>query len=111
MPAAVVGAAGVADLAGADEIVKRAEGFIERREGVEVVGLIEVDVIGAEAAQAALAGFDEVAARESGFVGAGFEADEAFGGDDDILAQLAQRLTEDFLRLAEGIDIGSVEQV
>lgn len=111
LPAGVVGAADVTHLAGADEVVEGAQGFVEGRQRVEVVGLIEVDVIRTEAAQAILAGFDDVAAGESGFVGARLEAVEDLGGQDDLLAAGAQRLAENLLGLADRIDIGGVEKI
>ena len=111
VPAGVVGATDIANLAGPYKIVERPQGFLERRERIEAVGLIEVDVIRAETAQAGLAGFDEVAARESGFVGAGFETNECFSGEDNLLPASAQRLAEDFFGLAERINVGRVEEI
>ena len=107
----MVGAADIANFAGPYEIVERPQGFLERRERIEAVGLVEVDVIRAETAQAGLAGFDEVAARESGFVSAGFETDESLGREDNVLSAVAQRLAEDFLGLAERINVGGVEEI
>ena len=111
LPARVVGAAGVADLTGADQILEGAQGFVEGREGVEVVGLVEIDVIGSKTAETRFAGFQNVAAREAGPVGAGFEPSEDFRRQDDVFAARAQCLAEHFLRLAERVDVGRVEQV
>src|SRR6185369_1138920 len=98
-------------LAGADQILERAQGFVERRQGVEVVRLIQIDVVGSQAAQARLAGFQDVAPREAGLVGARFESNEDLGREDDLFAARSQGLAEHFLRLAERVDIGRVEQV
>ena len=63
MPAGKVGAADVADLARPHQIVERAQRLFDRRDGVEAVQLIEVDVVGAEPAQAGLARRDQVVPR------------------------------------------------
>src|SRR5204862_6768302 len=49
MPAGKVRATDVADLAGAHAIVERAQRFLDGRERVEAVQLVEIDVVGAEA--------------------------------------------------------------
>ena len=56
LPAGVIGAAGVADLAGVDQIVEGAQGFVLRREGVETVDLVEIDVIRPQAAETRVTG-------------------------------------------------------
>ena len=48
VPAGEIRAADVADLAGAHQVVERAQRLLDRRQGVEAVQLKEVDVIGAE---------------------------------------------------------------
>jgi hypothetical protein len=77
------------------------QGFVEGREGVEVVGLVGIDVIGSKAAETRLAGFQDVAAREAGLVGARFESNQDFRRQDDIFAARAQCLTEHSLRLTK----------
>ena len=62
LPARVVGATGVADLTGADQILEGAQSLVQGCEGVEVVGLVEIDVIGSQTAEARVAGFQDVAA-------------------------------------------------
>src|SRR5687768_17031013 len=64
LPAREVRAARVADLAGALKIVERLERLLHGRHAVPLVHLVEVDVIGPEAAQARLAGADQVVSRE-----------------------------------------------
>ncbi len=54
VPAGEIGAADVTDLAGADEVVEGAQGFLDGGEGVEAVQLEEVDVVRAEAAEGRL---------------------------------------------------------
>src|SRR5690606_40166319 len=52
VPAGEVGAADVADFAGADEAVEGVEGFLDGGEGVLSVHEVDVDVVGAETAEA-----------------------------------------------------------
>jgi len=58
----VVGQADVADLSLPDEIVIRRQGLLQRGFRVGVVGVVEVDVVGVQAAQAGLDLADDVAA-------------------------------------------------
>jgi hypothetical protein len=54
LPAAEVGAADVADLALADQVVERREGLLDGGVGIGDVDLVEVDPVGPEPAQAGL---------------------------------------------------------
>jgi len=58
----VVGQADVADLSLPDEIVIHGQGLLQRGVRVGVVGVVEVDVVGVQAAQAGLDLADDVAA-------------------------------------------------
>lgn len=58
LPAGETRAADVAHLSAADEVIERPEGLLHRGERIEVVQLVQVDVVRAQAAQAALAGPD-----------------------------------------------------
>ena len=71
VPAGEVRAADVADLAGAHQVVERAQHLLDRRQGVEAVQLIEVDVVGAQPPQARLDRPDQVIARRADVVGPG----------------------------------------
>ena len=62
LPGGMVGQADVADLALPDEIVVRRQGLLQRRVRVGIVGVVEVDVVGLQAAQARLDLADDVAA-------------------------------------------------
>jgi hypothetical protein len=62
--------------------------------------LIEVDVIGAQPAQAAFDRADEMEARRADVVGAGSSAESALGGDDHLVAASADRLAENLLSRA-----------
>ena len=54
LPGGVVGQPDVADLALPDQIVVDRKGLLQRRVRVGVVGVVEVDVVGLQAAQARL---------------------------------------------------------
>ena len=62
LPGGMVGQADVADLALPDQVVVDREGLLQRRVRVGVVGVVEVDVVGLQAAQAGLDLTDDVAA-------------------------------------------------
>ena len=62
LPGGMVGQADVADLALPDEVVVGRQGLLQRRVRVGIVGVVEVDVVGLQAAQARLDLADDVAA-------------------------------------------------
>ncbi len=76
--------------------------------------LVEIDVVGLEAAEAILDRMVEVLATEALVVGVVAHRVEEFGGDDDFVAGDAEGLdgaTEDFFADAEGVHVGGVEEV
>ena len=78
------------------------------------VELVEVDVVGLEAAEAGFALLDDVAAAVAAGVGV-FRIHGAvhLGREDDLVATTVplERLARDLLALAEGVDVGGVEEV
>ena len=68
LPGREVAVADVADLARADQVVERPERLLDRRRRVRGVDLVEVDVVGPEAAQAVLDRPDDPAARRAPLV-------------------------------------------
>ena len=94
-----------------DQIVEGAQGFLLRRERIEAVDLIEIDVIGSQTAEARVAGFEDVAAGGSGLIWAGPGSEETLCGEDDVLTARAEGLADYFLRLAAGVGVGGVDQV
>src|SRR6516164_4093641 len=56
LPGRQIGATDVSDLAGAHEVVKRSQGFFDRREWIRAMQLIEVDPIGLETFETRLNG-------------------------------------------------------
>jgi hypothetical protein len=61
-PAAIVGEAEVADLAGTQELADRADGLGQRRARIVLVQVIDVDPVGAKAREARVARGDDPAA-------------------------------------------------
>ena len=105
--------ADVADLAGLHHIVERFEGFFDRGFVVPAMDLVEVDVVGLQAAEALVEFVEDGFAREAAAVG--FVAHHAvdLGGDDDGFAAgvgLEEAAENDFA-VAAGVDIGGIEEV
>ena len=109
VPAGEVGAGDVADFAALDEVVERAEGFFDGGGRVEAVHVVDVDVVGAEAAEAGFDGFQQVDAGGADVVDVGADAEGGFGGDEELVAAAFDGLAEDFFGEAVGIDVGGVE--
>ena len=111
MPGRVVRAADVAHLAGADEIVERAQRLLQIRQRVEPVHLVEVDRVGAEPAEARLAGTHDVVSRLPDVVRARRPCEVQLRRQDHLVAPGAERLAEDLLGHADRVDVRGVDQV
>src|SRR5204862_740779 len=101
----------VADLAGAHKVVEGAKRLLDRREGIEAMQLVEIEVVGAEAPQAGMDCLGEVMARRAKVVGAGTATEAALRRDENRLAPALDGLAEDFLRQAARIAIRGIEHV
>jgi O-acetylserine/cysteine efflux transporter len=97
LPRGVVGGADVPHLARPDEVVQSVQRLVQRGPAVPLVHLVQVDVIGAQAAQAGLAAGDDVVARQPGVVRAAAHADPDLGGHQHPVPAAAQDLAEDLL--------------
>jgi hypothetical protein len=98
----------------AHEVVERAQGLLDRGDRVVGVDLVEVDVVGLQPAQAGLHRIHDVAARGAAVVGPRAHVAIDLGGDDHVLsayAQVLQALAQQLLGLAEGVDVGCVDEV
>ena len=118
VPAGEVAAADVDHFALLDEHFHRLPDFFPGRLAVDVVHLVQVDVIGLQAAQAGFAGAANVQRREAAFVGPVAHIAVDFGGDDDFLAPPAalrepapDDLLGDAFALFPAVDVGGVEEV
>jgi hypothetical protein len=107
------GGADIAGLACLDDIVQRLQRLLDRRRIVEAVDLVEIDVVGAEAAQAVVDLVEDRLARQAGAVGAGPHAVEHLGGEHDLVApgEVPDRAADDLLGGAVGIGVGRVEEI
>ena len=112
LPAGEVRVADVTDLASGHEVVEGAEGFVKGRARVGKVNLVEVEMVGVEAAEAGFDGLHDVAA------GGAFHVDVVVGhgaaelaGDDGFVAMSLEGFPEVFLGEAAGaVDVGGVEE-
>ena len=100
LPAGEVGAADVAHLACADDIVERAHRLLDRRLRVGEVHLQHVDVVDAEAAQARVGRLEDVAARCAGPERAVAHGAGELRGDHDV-AERTHRFFDRRLRVRE----------
>jgi hypothetical protein len=76
------------------------------------VDLVEVDVVGAEAAQAGVDLRHDRRPRQATVLRASPHRDEHLGSDDHVVAldQLAEHLARDLLARAVGVGVGGVER-
>ncbi len=104
----------VDDLALGDEQLHRLPDLVPGRVPVDVVHLVQVDVVGLQAAQAGLAGVADVPGREPRRVRPAVAPVEDLGGEHDLLPPLpalGEPATDDRLGLAAAVDVGRVEEV
>jgi hypothetical protein len=101
----------VTDLARLDEQVQGAQRLLERGLAVPLVHLVQVDVIGAQAAQAGLAAGDDVVKGQAGVVRAVAHGHPDLGGEQQLVPAAPQDLAHDLLGLAAGVDVGGVDEV
>ena len=111
LPGREVGGADVAHLAGAHQVVQRAQHLFHRRHRVHRMQLQQVDVVGAQAGQRRMHAFDQVVARAAHVVGPRPAAQRQLGGDDGLVPPALERLAQDGFGGAIGVHIGGVEQV
>src|SRR5262249_45009429 len=96
VPRGKVRAPDVTDLAPPDEIIERSHDLFDGRERIEAVKLVNVDEIGAEAAEAGVDSFDQVVARGAEVIGPGAHAKRSLGRDDHLVATALDGLAENF---------------
>ena len=118
VPAREVAAAHVDDFALLHQHFHGLPHFFPRRAAIDVVHLVEIDVIGLQAAQAFFAGAADVIGGQEALVGPFAHAPEDLGGDDDFLAPTAalrEPAPDDLLGDAfahfPAVDVGGVEEV
>src|SRR3990172_1550448 len=104
-------------LASPHHVVERAQRLVHRRLGVGVMDLVEVHVVGAEAAQRALDGVEDMLARGAAVPGPGAHGARALGGDHEVVAAAPEPPAQNLFGAAHGvegaaqrIDVGGVEE-
>src|SRR4030095_7712682 len=83
--------------------------FLDRRQRVKTVELIQIDVVGAEPAQASLDGVDQVIPRRAHLVGAGASAEGPLRGNQDLMAASLESLSQDLLCLSARIHVRRIK--
>src|SRR5262245_23772261 len=100
----------VADAPGAHEVVEGPERLLDRSQRIGPVELVEVDPVGAEAAEAVLDRGHDPAPRRAPLL-AVVHRHAKFGGEDDVLPAGAEGVAEDLLRAAAvSVDVRGVEE-
>jgi hypothetical protein len=103
--------ADVADLALLDEVGECAERLVDVGVEVGAVHLVEVDPVGPETPQRVLDRPDDPAPRASAPIRVVAHRHEELRGQDDVVAAAFERLADDLLGFAGGVDVGGVEEV
>ena len=114
LPADEVADPGVADLAGAHGVGEEAERLLDRGQRVPGMGLVEVDGVDAEAAQAGVEGAAKVGAGQAGVVRSVSHRKAALGGDDELVAHAGtgrQPPADDLLGTPACVHVGRVDEV
>ena len=80
---------------------------------IEAMDLVEVDIIGAEPAQALIDLEQDVFAGQTGAIRAGAHSIKDLSGDDHFLAsrEIVERAAENLLALADRVAIGGIEEI
>ena len=89
----------MADFTRAHEIVQRAHGFLHRRQRIEAMQLVEINVVRAQPSQTAFNLFGQMLARRPHVVRRVAEPERAFRRNDHPIATALDRLAKNFLGL------------
>ncbi len=112
VPARIVRTADIPDLAVPHEQIERFERFLERREAVPLVDLVQVDHVRLEPPQARLASLDQMMPRQAAIVRTLAHREAGLCRDQHAaLALAAKRLADDFLGRAVRIDVRRIDQI
>src|SRR5207253_2380110 len=100
-----------ADLAGAYQLRQRGKRLLDVGVGVGPVNLVQVDVVGLQAAQRVLdLGYDP-APRGASPVWVVAHREAHLGGEDNVIAAALEGLADDLFRFAAGVGVGGVDEV
>ena len=110
-PSTEIRHAEIAQLAGADQVADGAHGLAQRGVEVGAVEVQDVEVIGAQPAQAAFHGLDDPLAGCAPVVGALAQRVGELGGQHPVVAVVPDGAAHDFLGAALLVDVGGVDEV
>ena len=102
----VIGDAGIEGFAGTHGLMERAHGFLDGGIGIGAVGIKDVDVFEAHAAEALVEAGEQILARAPVAVGAGPHIVAGFGGDDQLIAVGGEILAEEAAEILFGGTVG-----
>ena len=111
VPAGEVRGRDVAHLALADKGVQRLLHLLDRRQRVEAVQVVNVHIIGAQAAQTGFERPPQTVARRARVVRPVAQAKGRFGRNQRPVAFALERLAQHLFRAALRVNVGSVEEV
>ena len=96
-----------------DDVVEGFDGLLDRGAAIPAMDLVEVDVVGAESAQAGIDLGEDRLARQPGGVVPASHGREHLRGDHHLVAarEVRDRAPDDRLARAEGVGVGGVEEV
>src|SRR5476649_1382552 len=101
----------VTNLARANQVVKRADGFRNRRVMIFTMQIQQVDIAATEALQAAVHRFYDVLARGAAIVRAVTARTGDLGGQHPAVATLSNQSTDDLLGGAARVSVGGINEV
>src|ERR1039458_3990617 len=112
MPSGEVRRCDIAHLSVPHKLVESVQRLFNRRQRVEAVHVIDIDIFRLEPLQAAFDLPRQMSPRRTGIVGLVTEGKGCFGRDQKAFArQVLDRLAKNFLGKPLGIDISSVEKI
>ena len=100
----------VADLAGGDEVADGAGDVFDGDVGVDAVLVEEVDVVGAEPPEGVVGDLADAFGAAVGAVGWPAVGEPELGGDDDLVADRFEGLSDEELVAALSVGLGGVEE-
>ncbi len=90
MPGGQIAESHIAHLAGAHDVIQRADSLLDGGDGIVAMNLVEIDVVQPEALQALIDARQDVPARQADLIDALAEASAHLGGHDDLVARATQ---------------------
>src|SRR6266576_3750779 len=111
MPAGEIRAGNVTHLSTFNQVVESAQDFIGWSESVESVEMVDVNVVGTQAAQAGFAGLQQVMPRGSQIVGPFAHPEGGLGGNQYILTAPLNGLAQNLLGQSFRVNVGGVKKI